>query len=236
MNAIRFKELNGPDADPFKEPIDERAVLLAGHGSLHGRYQTFDKVIEHTTTLTRVKSVTGSQASMPPCPPRARPTHAMDLISFLSFSFFILSSHSYMCMLMRFTMSYLRRCKQPGKRLRKLGCSRCRIIISKCMKPSRRISLPIWRWVVVHPMYLPINFIVRVCPSWCMTYKLTCRRLVRQWRMVLQYPIQYRLRHHRLILHGRATPISSHNTPRGLRLVLHQNFTKSLYVHLDIYT
>lgn len=143
MNAIRFRELNGPDSDPLKEPIDERAVVLAGYGRRHGRYKMFDKVIEPTTTLTRVKVVTGSQASMPPRPPRARPTHAVDLVSFLSFFFFILSSHSYMCMLMRFTMSYLRRCKQPGKRFRMLGCSRCRIIRRKCMKPSRRISLPI---------------------------------------------------------------------------------------------
>ena len=51
MNAIRFTELNGPDSDPLKEPIDERAVVLAGHGSLHGRYQTFDKVIEHRVCL-----------------------------------------------------------------------------------------------------------------------------------------------------------------------------------------
>ena len=140
MNAIRLTQLNGPDSDPLKEPVDERAVVLAGHGRKHGHYKTFNTVIEPTTTLTRVKTVTGSQASMLPRPPRARPTHAVDLVSFLSFSFFILSSHSYMCMLMRFTMSYLRRCKQPGKRLRILGCSRCRIIRRKCMKPSRRID------------------------------------------------------------------------------------------------
>lgn len=141
MNAIRYKELNGPDSDPVKEPVDERVVIIAGHGRPHGRSRTFDTVIEPTTNYTRVKSLTS--VSVTPRAPRARAAHAVDHVSFLSFFFFILSSHSYMGMLMRFTMSYLRKWNKPGKRLRMLGCSRCRIIRRLCIKLSSRISLPI---------------------------------------------------------------------------------------------
>lgn len=66
----RFIELNGPNSQPLQQPVDERAVILAGNGRPHGRFLMFDGVLPSTGTLTRVKSSTGMVSSTPARAPR----------------------------------------------------------------------------------------------------------------------------------------------------------------------
>jgi hypothetical protein len=73
----KFKEVKGPDADPYKEPIDPVVAMLAGDGLKNGRLYLGNGSVDTTNTPSLSQLRAASKSGMTAVETRKSPSVAM---------------------------------------------------------------------------------------------------------------------------------------------------------------